>query len=259
MVGFSPSFGFGYTRTKGGGGVAPLTPNQQFDALIATYSPVHAFNLADAGTRWRDTSATLPATIAGSHTIGRLDDKSGNGHNVTQGTSTSRPALGNSGDLWWMTGDGIDDWLRSTTAAMTQPWWRISALRQVSWALGERMFGPATIGGAGLLYQNPVTPQLGLFNGTLANANANAVVGADAITYEVHNGASSALAIDGGTPATGNPGTANPDGLTIFSDHVPQLFGNFRLYATMAGNGTLTAPQAAEIVSVMALLQGRSL
>ena len=240
-------------------GVRAPTANQQFDALVAALSPLYAYNLADAATRWRNDAGTIPATTAG-QTIGRLDDKSVNGHNASQATSASKPTLGNSGDLWWADGDGVDDWLQNAAFAVTQPWWRISAIRQLGWASPNRIFGPGLGAASGFLLQFSSSPNLALFDNVSASlGNAGAGIGSDVIAIERHDGGSSRLGIDAGTYNTGNPGTVAFNGVTLFSDGDGNVPGNARLYATMAGSGVLTDPQIDSVRTVMAALQGRSL
>ncbi len=60
-----------------------------------------------AGAVWRDTAGTLPALPGDG--VARIDDLSGNGNHATQATAAARPILRQSGGLYWLEYDGVDD------------------------------------------------------------------------------------------------------------------------------------------------------
>jgi len=64
---------------------------------------------SDSSTVWTDTGGTSAA--GDTDAIARIDDKSGNGNNATQSTAGARPILTQSGALWYLDFDGVDDWL----------------------------------------------------------------------------------------------------------------------------------------------------
>lgn len=68
-------------RRRKGGGFSPLS-----------LSPYAWWDWSDTSTLFQDTAATTPA-IAEDDPIGRVNDKSGNARNATQGTAGSRPTL----------------------------------------------------------------------------------------------------------------------------------------------------------------------
>lgn len=69
------------------------------DGAIAAWSPVYLFAggadgfYSDLVTMWQDTSGTVPADDVG-ETVARVDDLSGNGNNLLQGTGAAEPTRG---------------------------------------------------------------------------------------------------------------------------------------------------------------------
>lgn len=81
-----------------------------------TFSPTSSFTgtergiIVDAsnlGSLWADTAATTPASVDGQ--VARIDDIAGFGHQLNQATSTKRPLLKQSGSLYYLQYDDIDD------------------------------------------------------------------------------------------------------------------------------------------------------
>lgn len=68
------------------------------------------FDPSDMATLFQDDAGTVPVTAAG-QVVGRVLDKSGNANHATQATAASKPILRNSGSLWWLEFDGVDDFL----------------------------------------------------------------------------------------------------------------------------------------------------
>jgi hypothetical protein len=62
----------------------------------------------DLSTMFQDDAGTTPVTAA-NQTVGRILDKSGNGYHRIQPSADSRPILRNSGGLWYLEYDGVDD------------------------------------------------------------------------------------------------------------------------------------------------------
>ncbi len=83
------------------------------------FTPLNLFSIGEQGawydpsdmtTLFQDDAGATPVTAA-DQPVGRMLDKSGRGNNATQATAASRPVLRNTGDLWWLEFDGIDDFL----------------------------------------------------------------------------------------------------------------------------------------------------
>lgn len=100
------------------------------------------YDPSDYSTMWQDTAGTTPITGAG-QLVARIDDKSGNGINLTQSDSSLRPTTRNSGDLkylefadpdYMLSGDFTDDLLIAGSgfaAAST------SGADDLGWTCGE--------------------------------------------------------------------------------------------------------------------------
>lgn len=223
------SLGTGLGLTAQPSTVAPFSPGDL--TLAAWYDP------SDLSTLWQDAAGTTPVT-SDSDPVGRIDDKSGNGRHATQGTAGSRPLYHVSGGVHWLEFDGTDDGLQAAFS-ISQPFERISAIRQLSWTAGDQVYGGVTAN-AGTLYQVNVSPQLVFFDGTFAVYNSDADMDEDAIVTELHDGASSTSTINRGTPATGDPGTDAPGGITIGNNFIASGAADMRFYglvmaATLSG------------------------
>lgn len=73
------------------------------------------YDPSDLSTLFQDAAGTTPVTAAG-QPVGKILDKSGRGAHATQSTATSRPILGLENGKYYLTFDGVDDWL--STAAI---------------------------------------------------------------------------------------------------------------------------------------------
>lgn len=73
---------------------------------------------SDLSTMFQDSPGTTPVTAAG-QPVGLILDKSGRGNNASQATAGSRPILRNSGALWYLEFDGVDDFLVTGSIGFT--------------------------------------------------------------------------------------------------------------------------------------------
>lgn len=99
------------SRLRNPGGFSPLS---MFGAgeQGAWYDP------SDLTTLFQDAAGTTPVTAA-DQPVGLMRDKSGRGNHFTQSTAASRPILRNSGVLWSLEFDGVDDFLLSASIDFT--------------------------------------------------------------------------------------------------------------------------------------------
>lgn len=90
----------------GAGGVAPEPP--------AAYDPLSLFAASEVGmlydpqrieTLWQDTAGTIPVTADG-QLVARIDDRSGNGRHLTQGTAANQYKYRTDGTLKWLDSEG---------------------------------------------------------------------------------------------------------------------------------------------------------
>jgi hypothetical protein len=192
-------------------------------------------------------AASTTFTISGVSFSGSIDNitiKAVPGNHLLQATSNSRPLWKADGTKRYLLFDGVDDFMKAKFT-VTQPWERISAIRQVVWVSGRYVLSGGT-SLAGVLFQTGSTPALTLFDGSSVASNSEAAVGADAVIAEVRNGASSSLTINGATPTTGNPGTNLPGGITVAADHNGTTnHANIRWYSTIERVGSFTTAERA--------------
>lgn len=158
----------------------------------------------------------------------------------TAPSDAARPLYQIAGDIHWLEGDGTDDGLQ-VLFTITQPWERISALRQVTWTLNDRMFGGGDAAG-GIVYQRPTTPTLILFSGADGPAVSPAI-GADFVLTERHDGASSRASLNNDAYVTGNTGTTAPGGVALFKNSNASAFSNARCYGLIMREGTMSDAQ----------------
>jgi len=88
------------------------------DPILAAFaSSDGGYYLPSPSTCFQDTGATTPC-ISGDP-VGYLQDLSGKGRHLLQGTSTLRPTLNQDGDgYWYLQFDGVDDLMESATASL---------------------------------------------------------------------------------------------------------------------------------------------
>jgi hypothetical protein len=102
------------TSTGFRAGWAPWTPAELFSASQqgVWYEP------SDLSTLFQDAAGTTPVTADG-QPVGRMNDKSGNGNNLSQTTLNRRPLYKTDGVKHWLKFDGVNDFLFSSAINMT--------------------------------------------------------------------------------------------------------------------------------------------
>lgn len=95
----------------GAGGFQPST-------LFATGEQGIWLDPSDLATMFQDDAGTTPVTAAG-QVVGLIRDKSGNNNHASQTTEASKPILRNTGNLWWLEFDGVDDFLVTSAINLT--------------------------------------------------------------------------------------------------------------------------------------------
>jgi hypothetical protein len=238
----TPQSGGGIGKFFDGGvsksGVGGFTPTSLFSSNTGGW-----WDPSDHTTTFQNAGGTTPANTAG-QTVAWINDKSGNGNFLGGGVGPF-PTLQNSGSLWWLQFDGATQFIQNTFT-LAQPMTRISAVRQISWTNGNRLFDGGTTNTAGLL-QNSASPEVQMYAGAFGPADASDLtVGADHVVSEFFSGASSSLVVDNGASNTGNPSTAAPGGLTIGALGAgTSAFSNIRWYGCIAIGRALTGPETA--------------
>jgi hypothetical protein len=242
-----------------------MTPSQRH---VLKFNPRRLFtggvaggfwDVSDRKTLFQDAAMTTPVA-ASDDPVGCIMDKSGNGRNLLlTGADTVRPLYKTDGRYHWVEGDGTDDYL---VAAFTcnQPFQRISAIRQLSWTTGDRIFsGGSAV--AGLLQQTGTTPQFRLFSGTSTTdtVNGDAAVGADVVVTELHSGLTSRLGVNNGGYSVGSAGTTNPGGLALFAGSDGTSPSNARFYGGIMRAGIMTDVQIGNVRRYFATKAGVAL
>lgn len=203
--------------------------------LAAWYDP------SDLSTLFQDSAGTTPVTADGDP-VGLMQDKSGNGHHLTQATAASRPLykVDSSGNPYLLF-DGTDDWLKVGSPAMSLPWHRISAVRMITHTNGDLIFAEGSGAGAGRLRQQTPSPTVAVFDGGAGYvaANTELAVGSNGVVTERHDGANSGLAINNGVYTTGDPGTVAATGCAIGASPAGSVPSNIRFYGCVTANGAL--------------------
>ncbi len=121
------------------------------------------YDPSDRASMFQDSAGTLPAVVDGP--VGRINDKSGRGNHATQGVAGSRPTLrSEGGGRLYLEFDGVDDDLISSAFPIAQPWDRISAIQQISWALHDRIFTGVGVPDGALRQGSSASPALYLFS-----------------------------------------------------------------------------------------------
>lgn len=220
-------------------------------AAVASYSPTEAFTGGAVGgwwflnrdavtlannTVWADTARTTAATVGG--LVAAVTDLSGNGKHAVQSNTTYRPTLQQASDgRYWL--DFSGNKVLRTGLALTQPFTRIAAFRQRSWTSARFIFG--SVGTANWTYQANVSPQVYPYAGSLVGGTANLQIGDDGVLLEIHNGASSQVALDAEVPKTYNIGAGNSDEMLIGARDATGTQGSdMRFYGAVAINGALS-------------------
>lgn len=214
------------------GGASIIPTPLAVAGLVAWYDP------SDMSTMFQDSLGTIPVTDQ-NQPVGLITDKSGNNFNGRQTTAAARPTLKQDGNgNWYLLFDGIDDHLNTDIAGVIQPWTRISALSQLSWTLGDAIFGSST--SQALLLQSGASPQLNAQSG-----NTIVVPGVyltnPMIIEELANSASSLVRLNQNADTLGNLGTGGiPDMVIGLDPNSPTKYGNFGLYGTTVYSSALS-------------------
>lgn len=199
----------GRPGTRGAANWSPLA----LGTLVAWY------DASDLTTLYQASDGSTPATSDGD-VVGRISDKSGNGWHLLQATTGNKPLLKRDANgingLATVMGDGVDDIMKTAAIALNQPVHMLVVIRSAY--LNGRVIFDGLVNESMQVYYTTPSPRLHMYAGS-ANACGNSELGGTAvgILSVVANGALSSIAVNGGTPVTGSPGTRAPGGLTLFN------------------------------------------
>lgn len=212
--------------------------------LFATSVPGAWYDPSDLSTMSQDDAGTTPVTAAG-QAVGRMLDKSGNGNHVTQATPTARPILRqDAGGKWYLEFDGVDDWLRFSFTS-NQPVTRFTGMHIPSAVQDSQVLGGAFVNSSVLYFSS--SSELAMFNGSVLSPLPVTIPGSY-VVREVHNGASSSLRVNNGSPLTGDSGSTSGDGITLGGAFgvTPVSFSPIDLYGVVHVCRALTATESAQ-------------
>lgn len=215
----------------------------------ASLSPTAWYDPSDLATVWQDSARTTPASVNG--VVGALDDKSGNGNHLIQATGAAKPILRQSGALYWIETDGVDDYMDATGVAMTQP----NALWFAS--------NPLALTGHhndGITVRQALNQNL-LFHAGAANpATGNSLsIGVPAIIAVQVDGANTYARKDGVNAAAISPGTTGLTGFRFATFSAGSQHYNGRFAGIVLVDRLLTAGEMASLDTYLAAKQGRVL
>ena len=95
----------------------PPDPAHWAEAVFAAGETGFAYDPATPEGLWQDAAGTIPVAGDGDP-VGRMEDRSGNGHHALQPTAARRPLWRTDGVRGWLDFDGADDELRVPAAAL---------------------------------------------------------------------------------------------------------------------------------------------
>lgn len=204
-------------------------------------------------------SATTPAEVDG--VVGTMLDKSGNGRHVIAPSDAARPILRNSGSLYWLETDGIDDALTTgVVGAAAQPVEMMTAFRRISSAFGSTDSRIASHPShQGSLNVGSGNDGLALFAGATLGTLAY-TINTDAVASYRFNGVASRLGVDNGAYLDGDAGAQGIAGATLGANEEGfSGFTNCRFYGHLVFDRLLTDPEIASLRTYLAAKQGRVL
>lgn len=111
--------------------------------------------------------------------------------------------------------DGATSVMGPVAFTLTQPWTLFAAIQVDAYGANDRLFDALAVNN-GTIYQSGGTPTINLYaQGGAAAANTSLTLGSWHVLTCVFNGASSLIRVDGANQTTGNPGAADPGGITM--------------------------------------------
>jgi hypothetical protein len=181
------------------------------------------YDPSDLSSMWQDSAGTIAAAV--NSPVGRIDDKSGNGHHLTQSTSGKRPYLRQSGSLYYLDFDGVDDRLFSAAFGASFAQSNMIALGAKTDATGSDylVVDSTTDGSRNTIAVSTYHPGDWIaWSGSEEVPLGSASTSAAQIVIATLNGTSTIGEVNGVSGSTGNGGTNPMDGISLggrFSDN----------------------------------------
>lgn len=245
--------GRGRLRAGGSSGFNP-------SSLFAAGEQGGFYNIANLATLFSDTAGTTPASVDGQ--VARINDLSGRGNNLTQSTSSSQAILRNSGGLYWLEFDGLDDGYGTSSFNAGATTAHMASLRSAHAAasVGSVFDGNSTLVANRQLIGTMSSTNWRMSAGASVSSAASTRDASDHILFGNFAAASSTLELDAVQIATGNPSTgALSAGIRLGSDAgVAQPF-NGRFYGGLIIGRSLTASEKSALYTHLGRLAGLTL
>lgn len=232
----------GFTGSAAGGAPA-FVPTDLGAKLLAWYDPSDLTTLDKAGAN----PVTTPGDV-----VATMRDKSGNGRQMTQSISGSRPIyqVDGSGNAYLLF-DGSNDGLNCGTLNLTMPLERFTAMQQVSWTSGDRIWGND---GADTIRisQQTATPQLVMFDGATTDIPViSPAVGTNFVMKEKHIANAQELGYDNNAYDPGDVGSTNGTGVILgASSTIGSNSSNIRFYGAVITQ-SLTSGERAQVLTYL--------
>ena len=182
------------------------------------------------------TSQTTPSVADG--VTGSVTDLTGNGRTLAATSDDTRRPLLRTGSVVHLEFDGINDNMRAVFTA-TQPFTRISLLKQISWTANDQLLDGTSINST-YVPQTPSSPAFYVRSvSSIITPSPMPAVGDWFVITEVYNGASSKVRINLNSAVTGTLGATNPGGITIAGrgDGAGLVYSNIGWGGTLMVNG----------------------
>lgn len=209
----------------------PFTPLLLSPAVWYDVAPAYCYVERTGG-------GTTLSSIDG--VVGTIRDRSGNDRHWAATSDAARPLLKQSGELYYLQFDGVDDRM-SVTVALPTPVYRVSAVRQVSWTSGDRLFWGGTAS-ASFLFNITSTPNIAHFSGVTGPLNGNLPVGTAGVVTEVWSAENNTLQVNNTAAVTQT--VANVAQTTLETADATN-HGNNDYFGVVALSGAVSAPDLA--------------
>jgi hypothetical protein len=205
------------------------------------------YDPSDLSSMTQDDLGVTPAAV--NSPVGRITDKSGNGVNLVQATAAARPILRQSGALYWLEFDGVDDVMAvasaiNSTGALTA----VAAARNSTYVAFQRLYSlPA---GGSSDFDNPLGFALLTRSGSAGYSSyRNAELGqqafavnTDGVLQSRFDGVNHTSRINGANGSTtASAGAFAIAGVRLGSDNT--AFFNGRFYGGLLTTRVLTASE----------------
>jgi hypothetical protein len=210
----------------------------------ADVSPLSWYDVAPAYCYVERTGGgTTLASVNG--VVGTVRDRSGNAFHLQAPTDAARPLLRNSGALYWLEFDGVDDAMRAAFTVGTT-FARYSAFASISYTGGERLYsgGSAT---QGELSQGVVSTEIRQFHTIFGLAATVPATGTNYTVSETITGTTGSLQVNAGSVVSSTGYTSNtPGGLTVgafWNGAVHASYGNIKWFGCTMRASVFGAPE----------------